>query len=189
VEFWELIAEARAEAAHTSEWPSGMQIGSALARRLPGLKPVQILEFDLWLRGQAAMADRWELGAACYLFCGYVSDDGFAEFRFGLVGLGHDDFHAVLKEPDEGLAALPTVQAMAAGHASPFTIHGEQIQSAPAESYGDHYWQDRADFTDPRTTPHFTPSDAPLIPTRLPALHTLFPNRPTFVGVPRWDQP
>ena len=177
MEFWQLIAEARAEAAHTSEWPSGMQIGSALARRLPGLKPVQILEFDLWLRGQAAMADRWELGAACYLFSGYVSDDGFGEFRFGLVGLGRDDFHAVLDDPDAGLANLPVVRAIAAGHASPFTIHGERIQSAAAESYGDHYWDDCAEFDDSRPSPRFTSYDVPQIALRLPGLHALFPKR------------
>jgi hypothetical protein len=177
VEFWELIDSARAEAAHMAEWPSGMQVGDAVARRLPGLQHVQILEFDLWLRGQAAMADHWELGAACYLFCGYVSEDGFAEFRFGLVGLGRADFHQVLADPDTGLAGLPVVRAMAAGHASPFTLHAERLQSAASDAYGERYWEDRADLPDPHPAPHFTPADTPLIPTRLPGLRALFPKR------------
>jgi len=176
VEFWELIDGARAEAGRMAEWPSGMQIGDAVARRLPGLAPVQILEFDLWLRGQAAMADRWELGAACYLFSGYISEDGFSEFRYGLVALGRADFHAVLAEPDAGLAGLPVVQAMAAGHASPFTLHAERLQSAAADTYGDRYWQDRADLPALRSAPHFTAAEAPLIPTRLPQLYALFPR-------------
>ncbi|HEY0532960.1 MAG TPA: DUF4240 domain-containing protein [Actinoplanes sp.] len=177
MEFWQLIDSARTEAGHMAEWPSGMQVGDAVARRLPGLQPVQILEFDLWLRGQALLADRWELGAACYLFCGYVSEDGFAEFRFGLVALGRDDFHTVLADPDTGLAALPVVQAMAAAHASPFTIHAERLQSAAPDTYGDRYWEDRADLPTLHPAPHFTTADAPLIPTRLPSLHALFPQR------------
>ncbi|MEV6842094.1 DUF4240 domain-containing protein [Actinoplanes sp. NPDC051411] len=177
MEFWDLIDAARAEAAHMAEWPSGMQVGDAVARRLPGLQPVQILEFDLWLRGQAAMADHWELGAACYLFSGYVSEDGFAEFRFGLVALGRADFHRVLAEPDAGLAALPVVQAIAAGHASPFTVHAERLQSAASDTYGDRYWEDRADLPILHPAPHFTRADVPLIPTRLPGLHALFPKR------------
>jgi uncharacterized protein DUF4240 len=178
VEFWDLIDAARAEAGHHAEWPSGMQVGDAVARRLPGLQPVQILEFDLWIRGQALLADRWELGAACYLFCGYVSEDGFAEFRFGLVALGRADFHTVLADPDAGLASLPVVKAIAGGHASPFTIHAERLQSAAADTYGNRYWEDRADLQVPRTAPHFTTADSPLIPTRLPRLQTLFPKRP-----------
>jgi hypothetical protein len=177
VEFWDLIDSARVEAAHLAEWPSGMQVGDAVARRLPGLKPVQILEFDLWIRGQALLAERWELGAACYLFCGYFSEDGFAEFRFGLVGLGRADFHTVLADPDAGLAGRPVVQAMAAGHASPFTIHAERLQSAASDTYRNRYWQDRADLPDVYSAPPFTLADAPLIPTRLPSLHALFPKR------------
>lgn len=177
MEFWELIEKARAEAAHLAEWPSGMQAGDAVARRLPGFKPVQILEFDLWLRGQAQRADCWELGAACYLFSGYFSEDGFAEFRYGLVALGRTDFHEVLADPDAGLADLPVVQAMAAGHASPFTLHAERLQSAAADTYGDRYWEDRADLPDPRPAHRFTAADAPLISTRLPRLHLLFPQR------------
>jgi Protein of unknown function (DUF4240) len=180
VEFWELIDAARVEAGHLAEWPSGMQIGDAVARRLPALQPVQILEFDLWLRGQAAMADRWELGAACYLCCGYVSEDGFAEFRFGLVALGRADFHTVLADPDAGLAGLAglaIVRAIAAGHASPFTIHAERLQSAASDTYGNRYWQDRADLPDVYSAPPFTAADAPLIGGRLPRLHALFPKR------------
>jgi hypothetical protein len=177
VEFWQLIDSARIEAGHLAEWPSGMQVGDAVARRLPGLQPVQILEFDLWLRGQAAMADRWELGAACYLFTGYVSDDGYAEFRFGLVALGRTDFHTVLDDPDAGLAALPVVQAMAAGHVSPFTIHAERLESAAADTYGDRYWEARADLPVRPPAPPFTAADTPQIPTRLPLLRALFPKR------------
>jgi hypothetical protein len=177
VEFWELIDKARTEAAHLAEWPSGMQVGDAVARRLPGFQPVQILEFDLWLCGQALLADRWEMGAACYLFSGYFSEDGFAEFRYGLVARGRTEFHAVLADPDNGLADLPVVQAMAAGHASPFTLHAERLQSAAADTYGDRYWEDRADLPDQRPAPRFTLADAPLIPTRLPKLHTLYPRQ------------
>jgi hypothetical protein len=183
VEFWELIDSAHAEAARLAEWPSGMQVGDAVARRLPALRPVQILEFDLWIRGQAAMADRWELGAACYLFTGYVSDDGFAEFRYGLIAQGRDDFHAVLGDPDDGLAALPVVRALAAGHASPFTLHAERLQSAAHDAYGDRYWEDRAGLPSVHPEPRFSAADVPLIPTRLPGLHALFPRRaPSWTG-------
>jgi Protein of unknown function (DUF4240) len=177
VEFWELIDEARAEVAHVAHWPSGMQVGETIRRRLGRLEPVQILEFDLWIRGQAAMADRWAFGAACYLFCGYVSEDGFGEFRYGLVGLGRTDFHAVLTDPDRGLSALPIVRAMAAGHASPFSIHGEQIQSAAADSYGERYWEDRAEIEFGPAATRFEPPDAPRIATSLPHLQGLFPTR------------
>jgi hypothetical protein len=175
VEFWDLIEAARTEAAHLAEWPSGMQVGDAVSRRLPALKPVQILEFDLWIRGQATLASRWELGAACYLMCGYWSEDGFAEFRFGMVALGRADFHTVLEDPDAGLAGLPVVRAVAAGHASKFTLHAESLQAAARDTYGDRYWQDRADLPDVYSPPQFTPADAAQIPSRLPKLNVLFP--------------
>ena len=174
MEFWELMGEVRAEVAKSAEWPSGMQVGQALSWHLRRFEPVQILEFDLWIRGQASLADRWEFGAACFLFCGSASEDGFGEFRFGLVGLGHDVFRAVLRDPDRSLAELPIVQAMAAGHASPFTLHGEQIQAAASEAYGDHYWDDRAPFEHQPPGPRFGPADASQIPAHLPALQALF---------------
>jgi Protein of unknown function (DUF4240) len=177
MEFWELIAEVRAEVGRTSEWPSGLQVGDALAWHLRRFKPVEILEFDLWLRGQASRADRWELGAACHLICGVASVDGVEEFRYGLVGLGRDDFRAVVDDPDAGLAGLPVVRAMAAGHASPFTIHGDRIRSAPAEAYGGRYLDDRAVFEREAITPRFDPHDAAESTTRLPRLHALFPRR------------
>lgn len=177
MEFWELVDESRAEVAKTFQWPSGMQVGGAIRRHLTRLAPVEILEFDLWLRGQAALADRWEFAAACFLICGYASEDGFAEFRFGLVGLGRADFHAVLADPDGGLAGLPVVRAMAAGHASPFTIHGEQIQSAAAEAYGDRYWEDRAEIEFTPLATRFRAADAPEFAARLPRLLEQFPSR------------
>jgi len=117
------------------------------------------------------------MSAACYLICGIVSEDNFSEFRFGLVGLGEDDFRAVLGDPDAGLAGLPTVEAMAEGHASPFTLHGERIRSAPSVVYGHHYLVDRAEFAREPTTPRFEPADAPDIAIRLPRLHEFFPDR------------
>jgi hypothetical protein len=180
VDCWELIAEAKAEAARTSAWPSGMQVATVLVKLLHNnvrhdrLRRAELLAFDHWLHRQAHRADIWELCAASYLISGYLSEDGFQDFRYGLIALGRRDFEETLAFPDDVLADLPVVQAIAAGHASPFTLHGEQLQSAAAEAYGEGYWDDR--LQEPLEKATTTWTGAQEIPTRMPKLYALFPR-------------
>ncbi len=143
-----------------------------------------MLEFDAIFRKVASEADQWELCAACFLISGYLSDDGFTDFKAGLVALGRDVFTTIVRNPD-GLADLPVVEAIGEGGASPLTLHGELMMYAAANAYaaktGDDegFWENRADAARRPAgnwSGVFGPADAPAIPTRLPRLYARFPR-------------
>ncbi len=45
------------------------------------------------------LAYRWDLWAAAYIIEGGCSDDGFTDFRAGLIGLGRDVYYAAVADP------------------------------------------------------------------------------------------
>lgn len=183
-DFWDLIAQARATAERSEPWPSGGRVGTALAGRLQTLPATAVLEFDTIFQEVVNEADQWELCAACFLISGYLSDDGFADFKAGLVALGRNAFTEIISNPD-GLADLPVVAAIAEGRASPFTLHGELMMYAAANAYAaktgdDEGFWDHRDHETGRTARNwsgmFGPADAPAIPMRLPRLYARFPR-------------
>src|ERR1700748_1568063 len=96
-----LIEQARADASGDSgTWPSGAVIGAALADRLEGLPPGQIIRFPQSPLGTPPRAHQWRVCASAFLIWNYISDDGFSDFKAGLVGLGQDAFEQVVADPD-----------------------------------------------------------------------------------------
>ncbi|GHG36528.1 hypothetical protein GCM10018791_62600 [Streptomyces zaomyceticus] len=110
-DFWQLIEAARNQASHPDD-------SSAVAREatlLLSSRPVEeIVAADqaLW----DLMVDSYTnpLWAAAYIANGGCSDDGFDYFRGWLIAQGRDVFEHAVADPD-ALAALPVVQASAAG--------------------------------------------------------------------------
>lgn len=182
-DFWALIEKARADCLEHERWPRGSQIGKALTPHLAQLPLDQIVAFQHLLSQATQRVNTWEICAACYLICGYLSDDGFTDFKAGLVGLGGAAFDRVTAAPDD-LADLAVVKAIAAGDASPFTVHGELILYSAADAYesraGDltAYWQaleslGTVDQAGGEWSGRFGPADGPEIPVRLPRLYAL----------------
>jgi hypothetical protein len=92
--FWALVEAARAEM--TPELSNQPEI---LQKKLEALAPSEIVEFDRIFRKLHHDAYRWNLWAAAYIIeCG-CSDDGFAYFRAGLIGLGREVYQAAVADP------------------------------------------------------------------------------------------
>ncbi|MFD0856131.1 DUF4240 domain-containing protein [Actinomadura adrarensis] len=190
-EFWTLVEQAREDAVEGGgPWPSGDAVGAALADRLARLPLERILEFDHCFRRVFSRAHQWALCAAAYVIWDYISDDGFADFKAGLVGLGEEAFTQVVADPD-ALAEHPMVLAIASGEVSRFSLSAEAFQFAASTAYGrvtgdeELFWEalhGRVDREDgnrdeqgERWSGRFgSAEDVDLIPVRLPRLHALF---------------
>ncbi|NUT20444.1 MAG: DUF4240 domain-containing protein [Hamadaea sp.] len=120
-DFWALIDQARTEATTKSSWATAHDVGNALKQILAEWTPEQIIAFDDQFARMSGLADEWELCAACFLISGYLSDDGFTDFRAGIVGLGRTDFEQVIAD-SESIAELPIVRGIAEGSVSPFRV-------------------------------------------------------------------
>jgi hypothetical protein len=92
--FWMLIDSSRAESQ-----PAQSNQPEILAKKLSALPPDEILEFDKQFRGLHRRAYRWDLWAAAYIIEGGCSDDGFSDFRAGLIGLGREAYEDALRDP------------------------------------------------------------------------------------------
>ena len=189
-EFWGLIEQARADAADGgTTWPSGSAIGAALVDRLAPLTPEQIAQFHLCFTRAAGRAHQWDLCAAAFVIWDYISDDGFSDFKAGLVGLGQATFERVAADAD-ALADVPLVQAAAAGETERFVLAAEAIQYAAAQAYerrtgdAEAFWDalDRlpdGEEDEPRADERWSgrfgsPEDSAQVPVRLPRLYELF---------------
>jgi hypothetical protein len=190
-EFWMLIEQARADASDDhGTWPSSGAIGAALTGRLVLLPPERIVEFHQSYLRTASRAHQWRVCASAFLIWNYISDDGFSDFKAGLVGLGHDAFEQVVADPDV-LAGHPMVRAIAAGRVDRFALAGEAIQFAGPQAYerctddADAFWEaldsQPAEAADGKNRPaepwsgrFGSPEDAAHIPPRLPRLHAFF---------------
>jgi hypothetical protein len=105
-EFWGLV-----EAVRRDEGP----FAEALTARLVALPAEQILQFQECFDAVSARVYRWDVWAAAYLIGGGCSDDGFTDFRAGLIALGREWFERVAQAPDS-LAGHPLVVEAAAKH-------------------------------------------------------------------------
>jgi hypothetical protein len=104
--FWELIDASRAECKPASEDPDDAQ-NVALVRLLSELPPDEIIAFDRVFRRLHAAAYTWDLWAAAFLIEGGCSDDGFKDFRSGLIGLGRKVYEDAVRDPGT-LVSQPT---------------------------------------------------------------------------------
>jgi len=188
-EFWELVERARADATESGvAWPSGSAIGAALVERLASLTPERIVEFHRCFTHVARRAHQWDQCAAAFVIWGYLSDDGFSDFKAGLVGLGRDTFERVVADAD-ALADLPLVRAAAAGETVRFVLAAEAIHYAAARAYerrtgdAEAFWDALDGLADEEDGPSGgtrwsgrfgSAEDAAQIPVRLPRLYGLF---------------
>lgn len=93
-EFWSLLEGLDPETA-----------GGELAARLETLEPAAIAVFQQHFDEAHDQAYTWMLWGAAYLMEGGCSDDGFIDFRYGLISRGKRIFEAAVADPDS-LAVL-----------------------------------------------------------------------------------
>ncbi|WP_326595031.1 DUF4240 domain-containing protein [Streptomyces sp. NBC_01803] len=112
--WWELIESARAAAGDRADDrdPPDDPLPAALTDRLTALEPREIAAFTLWTIDRTDCAYRYPLWNAAYLIEGGCGDDGFMDFRDGLILLGRKTFGEAVREPDS-LAELEVVGRMA----------------------------------------------------------------------------
>jgi Protein of unknown function (DUF4240) len=100
--FWRIVEEAKTETT-----PALSNQPEFLQKKLEGLPPAEIVEFDRIFTRLRHNAYRWDLWAAAYIIEGGCSDDGFMDFRAGLIGLGREVYYAALNDP-KSLVRQPT---------------------------------------------------------------------------------
>lgn len=67
---------------------------------LEELPAAELVEYQAHLDRLVTQANRWELWDAAYVMEGGCSDDGFLDFRHGLIAKGKAVFEAALANPD-----------------------------------------------------------------------------------------
>lgn len=78
-----------------------------LTERLQALSPAEIIEFDAHFWQMQRRAYDWLLWAAAYVIDGGCSDDGFTDFRYGLISRGRAFYESALRDPDSLADLLP----------------------------------------------------------------------------------
>ncbi len=100
--FWTLVEAAKAEMT-----PALSNHAEILQTKLEALAPSEIVEFDRIFTKLHEDAYRWDLWAAAYIIEGGCGDDGFMDFRAGLIGLGREVYYAAVSDPSS-LVSQPT---------------------------------------------------------------------------------
>ena len=72
-----------------------------LENRLNEFEPDLIKRFQQVFNGYHKQIYNWQLWNAAYLMEGGCSDDGFIDFRYGLISRGRRAYEATLKSPDD----------------------------------------------------------------------------------------
>ncbi|MFC5926376.1 DUF4240 domain-containing protein [Micromonospora vulcania] len=188
--FWEIVERARgaagpaADRAKDDGQPS--EVAEALVTELARLTLPEIVAFDRVLSDVIDGIDTWDVAAACWIIeHGFLSDDGFSDFRAGLVGLGRGAFEAVATDPDT-LAGNPAVAEIAASADDKLWIGDEELLFAAQKAYerrtgdSDAFWEavevgpaPQADGPEPEEE-RWDLHDATEWRTRLPGLAGLF---------------
>lgn len=101
--FWNIVEGARAEAAEAGE-----PLDEVLVRQLADRPRQDLLEYAQRFGELHDTLYRWDVWAAAYLIGGGCSDDGFTDFRAGVIASGRTWFQRVTAAPDS-LAAHPDV--------------------------------------------------------------------------------
>lgn len=96
--FWALIDESRRRCDNRSDDEERWQ-PAALESLLVELEPEEIEGFAEIFGELHARAYRWDLWHAAYVIQGGCSDDGFTDFRSGLIGLGREVYENALRDP------------------------------------------------------------------------------------------
>ena len=111
--WWDLIERARAMVGDQADDrdPKGDPLPQAMVDVLATLAPADIADFAIGHITVRDTAYRYPLWNAAYLIEGGCGDDGFGDFRDGLILLGRDVFSRAVADPDT-LADLPVVARM-----------------------------------------------------------------------------
>jgi hypothetical protein len=96
--FWQLIETSRTRCKPASLDTDDHQ-PAILVGLLSRLAPEEIVAFDRIFRRLHAAAYTWDLWAAAYIIEGGCSDDGFTDFRSGLIGLGQKVYEDAVRDP------------------------------------------------------------------------------------------
>ncbi|MGK5531578.1 DUF4240 domain-containing protein [Streptomyces sp. URMC 129] len=114
--WWTIIESARAAAGDRADDRGAPDdpLPGALTDRLAALDPRRIAAFALWTVDRTDCAYRYPLWNAARLIEGGCDDDGFRDFRDGLILLGRRTFGDAVREPDS-LAESEVVTRMARG--------------------------------------------------------------------------
>ncbi len=72
----------------------------AIKALLKALTPEEIASYQAHFEAFFEKAYRWELWGAAYLIEGGCSDDGFMDFRYGLIAKGQKIYEASLQDAD-----------------------------------------------------------------------------------------
>jgi hypothetical protein len=112
-DWWGLIERARTTVGARADDRNSPDdpLPGALTDVLAALEPAEIIDFYLKSTEVTDSAYRHPLWNAAYLIEGGCGDDGFMDFRDGLILLGRDTFTRAVADPDS-LAELPVVVRM-----------------------------------------------------------------------------
>jgi hypothetical protein len=103
-DFWAAISTARAACRE------GQPFHQALTGHLATLPPDDLVAYQARFRDLRARLYRWDVWAAAYLIGGGCSDDGFIDFRAGLIAQGRGWYERTAASPDD-LADHPDVRS------------------------------------------------------------------------------
>lgn len=93
--FWSIV-----EKSGTKRDQNG-SIEKPLRQELQKLSPQEILYFDAIFREYHSIADTWLMWSAANLVARNLTDDGFIDFRAGLIGQGRKTYEEVIQNPDD----------------------------------------------------------------------------------------
>ncbi len=99
--FWQIIKDSKLE----SKGNTYTQL-EILQRKLKSLSPDEIVLFDKIFTKFYRQSYDWKLWGAAYLINGGCSDDGFSDFRAGLILQGEEVFNEALSNPESLVGAV-----------------------------------------------------------------------------------
>jgi hypothetical protein len=181
-DFWNMIADARTVTGDDDD-TAGEAIAEALVDILSNRPIDDIFTFQAHFDAASAALYRYDIWAAAYLIGGGCSDDGFVDFRAGVIALGKPWFDRVIADPDS-LADHPAVIG-AAETDYDGAIMAESVLYAASSAFENITGDADAFYDDPRTIELVSDDDATLgaewdfddddeMRTRLPRLSELF---------------
>lgn len=148
-----------------------------LADILRHLQPEEIAQFERRFLDKRILAYRWDIWAAAYWLGGGCSDDGFMDFRSGLIFLGRERFEAVLKNPDElaDIVGQPGIPYLFAEHLQ--YVAGDAYEQKTAQSIYDAIEVPRApELSNDPGSGYFDFNDVEEMRQRFPRLVAKYPN-------------
>jgi Protein of unknown function (DUF4240) len=175
--FWGVIAATRAHSG------LGKPFDQALSDFLATWTERDILAYQQRFDELHAALYRWDMWSAAYLIGGGCSDDGFIDFRAGLIAQGHAWYEMAVASPDS-LVGHPAVLANRSGVAPLFdemASYAAQRAFERVAGHKDAFNEAWAGYRDPRERISQEPAgedfdfdDAQQMRRRLPRLSAIF---------------